>query len=181
MITAMCLWFNCLKPLPGEVTGQLLFCQSPQRGLETAAFGWGSRPGIGEPGWRWGPRRGSVAQVGLGVQAGSGGGTRWDYGGLVVAWGAMVGLEVQAGPRVYVGDPGGTGGLGRGSGAHVGLRVQVGGRGPRWDWRVQEGSGMDGQGLVWEESNSVEFRSPGTGCPCCISSAPHPPCPQMWF
>lgn len=86
MITAMCLWFNCLKPLPGEVTGKLLFCQSPQRGLETAAFGWGPRRVWGVQARDWG------ASVALGAQEG------------------IRGPEGAGGPGEGVGSPGDTGG-----------------------------------------------------------------------
>lgn len=55
----------------------------------------------------------------------------------MVAWGATVGLGVQAGPRVYVGDPGGTGvsrqgvrGPGGAQGPGGGLGAQVGLEGP---------------------------------------------------
>lgn len=56
----------------------------------------------------------------------------------------------------------------------MGLRVQVGDWGIRWGLEGPAGVRMDGQGLVWEESNSVEF------CPLeqdvCVGSAlPSPP------
>lgn len=48
MITTLCLWFNCLKPLPEEVTVKQLFCQHSWRETNTIPLA----AGVPE-GWGW--------------------------------------------------------------------------------------------------------------------------------
>lgn len=54
MITTMCLWFNCLKPLPEEVTVKQLFCPSPQKETNTIPLAEEVPKGWGWRGDKWG-------------------------------------------------------------------------------------------------------------------------------
>ena len=100
-------------PKSTERTGDSCLWLGAQAGLGVQARDWGAsgvlgaQEGIRGPEVAGGPGRGLGAQVTRGVARGGA------TGALVVAWGATVGLGVQAGPRVHVG---------------------VGG--PRWDWGV---------------------------------------------